>query len=77
MDNTGWFHAPDYVGMEHAWDTVHYDSFYGEVTKWNFSNYNPQVVIVAIGQNGNHPVDYMKENYYCERRFIREKNIRN
>ena len=24
------------------------------------------MVIVAIGQNDNHPIDYMKEDYDCE-----------
>lgn len=28
--------------------------------QWDFSQYMPQVVIVAIGQNDSHPEDYMK-----------------
>src|SRR5699024_12424939 len=25
LDGTGWFNAPDYVGMETAWDKIHYN----------------------------------------------------
>ncbi len=63
LDNTGWFHAPDYIGMESAWDKIHYNPDLGSSTEWNFDNYRPQVVIVAIGQNDSHPDDYMKEEY--------------
>ena len=63
LDNTGWFHAPDYIGMESAWDKIHYNPDLGPSTEWNFDNYRPQVVIVAIGQNDSHPDDYMKEEY--------------
>lgn len=31
-----------------------------------FSRYIPHVVVVAIGQNDNHPVDYMAEDYDSE-----------
>lgn len=61
LDNTGWFNAPDYIGMETAWDKVHYNPQFGSATNWDFSLYRPQLVIVAIGQNDNHPEDYMKE----------------
>lgn len=61
LDGTGWFHAPDYVGMETAWDKIHYNLDLGMETAWDFSQYTPQVVIVAIGQNDSHPKDYMKE----------------
>lgn len=47
--------------METAWDKVHYNPQFGPATNWDFSLYRPQLVIVAIGQNGNHPEDYMKE----------------
>ena len=62
LDNTGWFNAPDYIGMETAWDKVHYNPQFGPATNWDFSLYRPQLVIVAIGQNDNHPEDYMKED---------------
>lgn len=62
IDGTGWFHDPDYIGMETAWDKIHYNPDLSESLNWDFSKYMPQVVIVAIGQNDSHPQDYMKEN---------------
>lgn len=64
MDKTGWFLEPEAVGMETAWNKVHYNPAFGEATAWDFSRYTPQVVVVAIGQNDSHPEDYMKENYH-------------
>lgn len=71
LDGTGWFCAPDYVGMESAWNKVHYNPAFGPDTDWDFAGYTPQVVVIAIGQNDNHPKDYMKEDYYgdCARRW--------
>ncbi len=66
MDKTGWFYEPDAIGMEATWDTIHYNPVFGMPVKWNFDDYIPQIVIVAIGQNDHHPVDYMKENYNGE-----------
>lgn len=74
LDDTGWFHAPDYIGMEQAWDKVHYNPSFGVQTKWEFSDYLPDVVIVAIGQNDNHPVDYMKEDSNCEKAVFWKEN---
>lgn len=62
LDGTGWFAAPTYVGMETAWNKVHYNPELSESTEWDFSRYTPHVVVVAIGQNDNYPEDYMKEN---------------
>lgn len=67
MDQTGWFYEPKAVGMESVWDKVHYNPQFGSATEWDFSEYIPNVVIVAIGQNDNHPDDYMKEDYEGER----------
>ena len=67
LDHTGWFYEPEAVGMESAWDKVHYNPQFHCVTKWDFVQYTPQVVVVAIGQNDNHPIDYMKEDYNSER----------
>ena len=67
LDRTGWFYKPEAVGMESVWDKVHYNPQFDCVTEWDFTQYTPQVVIVAIGQNDNHPVDYMKEDYNSER----------
>lgn len=67
MDGTGWFHAPDYIGMETAWNKLHYNPDQGEPVEWDFSKYTPQVVVVALGQNDSHPEDYMKADYDCEK----------
>ncbi|XCP85690.1 electron transporter RnfD [Roseburia hominis] len=70
LDGTGWFAGPDYVGMETAWDKLHYNPELGAQTEWDFSGYTPQVVIVAIGQNDSNPEDYMKEEYCGEKAFF-------
>ena len=63
MDRIGWFQEPNQIGMESVWDKIHYNPTFGPVTQWDFSQYTPQVVIVAIGQNDNHPYDFMKNDY--------------
>lgn len=66
LHGTGWFAQPDYPGMEDIYDKVQY--YPAEtVQKWDFSLYRPQVVIVAIGQNDNHPEDYMAKDYEGEK----------
>ena len=70
IDNTGWFHEPEAVGMETAWNKIHYNTVLAEPMDWDFTQYTPQVVIVAIGQNDSHPDDYMKEDYHGERAAI-------
>lgn len=67
IDKTGWFHEPEAVGMESAWDKIHYNTVLAEPMQWDFTQYTPQVVIIAIGQNDSHPDDYMKEDYNGER----------
>lgn len=64
LDNTGWFSAPNYIGLEQTFDKIEYNKDLGESKPWDFSQYTPQVVIIAIGQNDNHPIDYMKEDYH-------------
>lgn len=64
IDGIGWFHAPDYLGMESIWDRAAYNPELGETTQWDFSRYAPHVVVVAIGQNDAHPYDFMAEDYY-------------
>ena len=76
LDDTRWFHAEDYIGMESAWDKMRYNPDFGELTDWDFSRYTPQLVIVAIGQNDSHPEDYMKEDYNCERAQIWRRGYR-
>ena len=65
LDGTGWFGAPAYYGVESCYDKLEYNPDLGEVKKWDFSRYTPQVVVVAIGQNDNHPVDYMAADPEC------------
>ena len=66
LDNTGWFAGPCYVGMESAFDKIRYNPELGNLMGWEFSRWTPHVVVVAIGQNDNHPIDYMKANYESE-----------
>lgn len=63
LDDTGWFAAPYYKGVESCYDKMEYHPALGPVKQWDFSRYTPHVVIVAIGQNDSHPVDYMAEDY--------------
>ena len=70
MDKTGWFCEPEAVGMETVWDKIHYNPALGKSMSWNFEQYVPQVVIVAIGQNDSHPQDYMAQDYDGERAWV-------
>lgn len=70
MDKTGWFYEPEAIGMETAWNKIHYNPMFGDTTEWDFEKYTPDVVIVAIGQNDSHPVDYMKEEYDGEKAVL-------
>lgn len=63
LHGTGWFNEPNAIGMEEIWDKLEYNPDIGPSKPWNFSRYTPHVVLVAIGQNDNHPDDYMKEDY--------------
>lgn len=63
FDREGYFAAPDYVGMLSCYDKIQYNPQLGEQKDWDFSEYIPHVVIIAIGQNDAHPVNYMAEDY--------------
>ena len=67
MDGTGWFHAPDYIGMETAWDKIRYNPELGKNLDWDVGKYDPQLIIVAFGQNDSNPEDYMKEDFHGEK----------
>lgn len=85
LDHTGWFAAPEYIGMEQVYDKITYNPELGDCRLWDFSAYTPHVVVIAIGQNDNHPDDYMavdpggaraqywKNHYEQFVRAIREK----
>jgi hypothetical protein len=61
LHGSGWV-APDYIGMEDIWDKIEFLPALGGPKPWDFSQYVPHVVIVAVGQNDSHPSDYMKED---------------
>jgi hypothetical protein len=73
LDHTGWFAAPDLLGMENVYDKLQYNPGAGEIKPWNFTQYIPHVIIVAIGQNDSHPQDYMARDYNS----VESKNWRN
>ncbi len=54
FDGTGYFHAPDYIGLESVYDKTCYFPEAGELTAWDFGRYIPDIVIIAIGQNDKH-----------------------
>ena len=54
FDGTGYFHMPDYIGLESVYDKTCYFLEGGELTQWDFSRYTPHIVIIAIGQNDKH-----------------------
>lgn len=53
FDGTGYYHGPDYIGMESAYDKLCYFPE-GGITEWDFSIYTPHVVLFAVGQNDSH-----------------------
>ena len=63
LDGIGWFHAPDYIGMESIWDKSVYNTQLGGTSPWDFAQYTPHVVVVALGQNAAHPRDFMADDY--------------
>ena len=48
LDKTGWFMAPDYLGIESCYDKIEYQPELSEVKPWDFSRYTPDVVIFCI-----------------------------
>lgn len=64
LDKTGYFSAPDYIGMNSIWDKVTYNPALGDIRPWDFARWQPHVVLVAIGQNDAHPVNVMEEDYH-------------
>lgn len=55
FDKTGYFHAPDYIGMESVYDKLRYfPECPGGLSDWDFSQYTPHIVVMAIGQNDPH-----------------------
>ena len=55
FDKTGWYHAPDYIGMETAYNKVcYFPEAEGGYTNWDFRKFIPHVVLFAVGQNDQH-----------------------
>ena len=54
FDSTGYYHAPNTIGMETAYDKAVYFPEECGYTDWDFSAYIPHVVIFAVGQNDQH-----------------------
>lgn len=63
MNGMGWFEPPELIGMESVYNKVQYHPVIGRTSLWDFQDYRPHVVIVALGQNDSHPEDFMKEDY--------------
>lgn len=58
LDGTGYF-VDGKVGLVSTWNKLRYNPSIGPCTDWTFSAWTPHVVIMAIGQNDNHPDDYI------------------
>lgn len=63
QDGNGWYGETDELGMLSVWDKVHYSAKLKASSTWDFSQWQADVVIVAIGQNDSHPRDFMAEDY--------------
>lgn len=66
LDGIGWFNAPDYIGMESIWNRAAYNPAISEPIMWDFHDYDPHVVVIALGQNDSHPDDFMARDYTGE-----------
>ena len=55
FDKTGYYHAPDHIGMETVYNKMcYFPEAEGGYTDWDFSKYTPHVVLFAVGQNDPH-----------------------
>lgn len=63
LDDTGWFEGPDYKGIFNMYDRYAFNTYCGVTRRFEFDSYMPDVVVIAIGQNDSHPMDFMKEDY--------------
>ena len=86
LDDTGWYKgglraedgtvADRFTGMETIYNKLRYHLYLSEAKEWNFDNYRPHVVIVAIGQNDSNPEDYMAIDYDGEKAIHWRKHYR-
>lgn len=61
LDHTGYYNMPDTRGMEWIYDKIQYQPEPGGSKMWDFTRYIPHVVVLAFGQNDNHPEDIMQD----------------
>lgn len=54
IDGAGYFNPPDYIGMQTVYEQMSYEPHFG-ITKWDFSRFTPDYVIIALGQNDANP----------------------
>ena len=54
FDRTGYYHVPECIGMETAYDKLCYFPEGPGYSQWDFGKYIPDVVIFAVGQNDQH-----------------------
>ena len=66
FDKTGWFNMPDLRGTESCYEKLKYNPPLGE-NEYDCSEWIPDVIVLAIGQNDSSPVDIMKEDYNSQK----------
>ena len=54
IDGAGYFNPESYIGMQTVYEQMSYVPQMG-ITKWDFSRFIPDYVIIALGQNDAHP----------------------
>lgn len=67
LKGTGYYCAPERIGMEQMYDKIQSNPNIEPPKPWNFAEYTPHVVVVAIGQNDNHPADFMEQGIENEK----------
>ena len=74
LDNTGYFMEPKALGIPAIFDKIQYQPVLCKPKEWDFKQYTPQVVIVAIGQNDSHPIDFMAIDHNSEQARVWKKS---
>ncbi|MDF2698679.1 MAG: acetyl esterase [Haloplasmataceae bacterium] len=72
LNGTGFFCKPNQIGLETTFDKLNPSPLRGELTNWDFSRYNPHLVLISIGQNDGAttpevPYDQKKREYWKSR----------
>ncbi len=66
LNDTGYFHYPDGIGMVDSWNRLCYFPEAGEYTEWDFSRFVPHAVVFALGQNDQHNARTDANDLKCE-----------